>query len=303
MFEGKSFHTAHWDHQYDFKGKNVAVIGNAASALQIIPKLANIAQNLYVFQRTPNWILPKENYSYSKGVQFIFAYVPFAMRIYRWFLYWRSEYIFFNVFKRGPINDKLREAISLWLTKYFDLELAKQMTPNFEVGCKRTLLSDRLEYYECFKEKKAILITDKFEIAKNYIQCHGSSHKKIDVDAIILATGFNVAPNSISINVRGRANANMNTIPNSQFRAYLGISLPHFPNLFVLVGPHTGLGHNSIIFMIENQVNYIMEVIKESVNKNAKAIEIKNSTVEAYYKKELNLSYFKDSVWNGCSSW
>jgi cation diffusion facilitator CzcD-associated flavoprotein CzcO len=144
-FRGQCFHTAQWDGDCDLKGKRVAVIGSAASALQVVPHLCNIAAETFVFQRTPNWIFPKENYSYSNVAKAMFAYVPFAMRFYRWYIYFHNESLFWLLFSGGWRNEKVRELVQKFLVGYFqDAKLANSFTPTYEIGCKRILLSDNL---------------------------------------------------------------------------------------------------------------------------------------------------------------
>jgi cation diffusion facilitator CzcD-associated flavoprotein CzcO len=144
VFQGKSFHTAYWDNEYDFKDKRIGIIGSAASALQVVPNVSKLTSKTYVFQRTPNWIFPKENYTYSSRVKDIFNFFPFLMKIYRLFLYIHNECLFWLLFTSGPVNKNISEMVKNFLFKFFkdDKDLAKKFIPNYEIGCKRILVSD-----------------------------------------------------------------------------------------------------------------------------------------------------------------
>jgi cation diffusion facilitator CzcD-associated flavoprotein CzcO len=155
-----------------------------------------------------------------------------------------------------------------------------------------------LEYYKCFQQKKANLLSSKFQITRDGIQ---TEYGEIPLDVIILATGFDLSYKSFPVKLVGKQGVVLQNIPTSDFKGYLGVSLSQFPNLFVLVGPNTGLGHNSIIFMIENQVNYAMHLIAHMISKNAKSLEIKSEKV-FQFNEEL-APEFANKVWRGCDSW
>lgn len=301
IFKGCYFHTAQWREDFEPTGRKIAIIGNAASALQLVPKIANETKELFIFQRTANWVIPKLDYYYPSYVKTIFRYVPFLMTLHRWYIYWTNEITLQAVLKKGKLNNELRDKISNFIQDYFDdKDLAKKLTPNFEVGCKRILLSYDLEYYQVLKEKKAQLITDTFEIGEDGII---TENKKFDVDTIIMATGFDlISDGSTTMKIIGKNGKNFHDITANKRKCYLGITTRDFPNLFVMVGPQTGLGHSSIIFMIENQVNYSIKLIRESIENGKREIEVKEETVENYYNKEIN-SYYSNKVWNGCNSW
>lgn len=300
-FEGKLFHSARWDKSYDLSGKKVAVIGTGASAIQIVPALVQQVAKLDMFQRTTPWILPKKDKDISSFRRTMYNLFPITRKLYRTRLYWRNELMAIG-FVVNPAIMKLGGKLMIrHLNKSVkDPELRKKLTPNFILGCKRILLSN--EYYPALEKPNVSVITEHIrEINKTGVLTQdGVQH---DVDAIVLATGFQAAEGVSRFDVKGKGGLNLNEAWRDGAEAYLGTSIAGFPNMFLVVGPNTGLGHSSMLLMIEAQVGYIMQCLKLMREKNAKSADVKKE-VEKKYNEQLQSELAK-TVWQSgkCMSW
>ena len=301
-FSGPVMHSAQWDHGYDFAGKSIAVIGSGASAIQLIPPLAEQASHMTVFQRSPHWIIGKNNLPFKPWQKFLFRYVPFLKSIYRAKIYWGWERSWPEFLKNSKQGAKQTAAITAELKrKIADPDLAKKLIPKDPLGCKRILLSD--DYLPALQQDHVDLVTDGVErIEKDAIIT--TAGDRIPVDCIVMATGFKAHDFLPGITVTGRCACNLH----QQWReaggaeAYMGITAPFFPNLFFLYGPNTNLGHNSIVFMLECQSDYVMEALSQVKKKGATSIEVKKTAKERFYTT-LNYELWK-TVWDGgCTSW
>jgi cation diffusion facilitator CzcD-associated flavoprotein CzcO len=299
-FQGKYFHSAKWDHNVSLQGKNVSVIGNAASAIQLIPPVSEIAKTLRVFQRTPNWMVPKKDIEFSQLRKNILSKVPFAERIYRTYLYWWHE-IKFMAFINNSFAAKKAEQLSkrYLYSKIKDPELRKVLTPNYPLGCKRILLTDN--YYETLLKDNVELVTsgiDKFE-EKSIVT---KDKKRYQSDVVIFATGFNASEFISPVEVIGKESLALNKVWDEGAYAYLGIGVPGFPNFFMLYGPNTNLAHNSIIFMLECQIHYIVSVLNHMSKNGIKLVEPRAYDTQKFNERMQSL--MKKTVWvGGCSSW
>lgn len=299
-FDGPLFHSARWDHSVDMKGKRVALVGSAASAIQILPQLQPLVDKLTMFQRTPNYILPRMNYHYSKGMKRAFSAVPFLMRFYRWFLYWRQESRFFMFSSK---ESKMGTKVAGLSMKYMralvtDTDKQKQLTPDYRLGCKRILISD--DYYPAVNQDNVSIFEKGIErVTPNGIV--GADGEEQKFDAIIMATGFRTLDWMDSFSLKGIGGVDIkDTREDGMMEAHRGVTVAGFPNYFILLGPNTGLGHNSIIFMIEQQVNYIIKCMKKS--RKARYIDVKNDAMDAYNRQIQH--ELEDTVWaSGCKSW
>lgn len=300
-FKGKMFHSAKWDHSYDLKGKNVGVVGTGASAIQIVPAIAPVVKELQLFQRTPSWIMPKPDGDISAFKKSMYNTLPFVRSFYRWRLYWFHEVAALG-FTRRPGMLKLASKIALrYLEKsVHDETLRKKLTPTYTMGCKRVLLTN--DYYPAVQRKNVQLITGHIqEINATGIKTNdGQQH---DLDTIVFATGFHAADGVIMFDVEGKKGLNLNETWRNGAEAYLGTSIAGFPNLFLVVGPNTGLGHSSMILMIEAQVHYIMEAIRLMKKEQLKSVDVKKE-VETAFNTDLQQRLGK-TVWQsgGCVSW
>jgi len=308
-FSGTSFHTSEWRKGFVTKGKRIAVIGTGASAVQVVPALADQQPaSLTVFQRSAVWTLPRGDYVYSARTKTIFAQIPLVGRIYRWFLFWRYELAFKTVFTKGKSADELKAAMkSHILNQVKDGKLAARLTPDYDIGCKRPTTSD--DFLPTFNNEFVHLNTTPIErvTSRGIMTVDNSEH---EFDAIVYATGFDVAKsiNAFEQVVGGQEPAHEDTP-----KAFLGITKPHHPNFFMLFGP--GTVQSSVIFMIECQVEYVIDGITKMMKLGAKSLSLKTSVLEKYdeYLQENNettmfgrgscTSYYKNAAGQNWVVW
>lgn len=299
-FTGKTFHSSDWDHNFELDGKRVAVIGTGASAIQIVPNIIDKVKTLYLFQRTAPWVLPKLDRDMSGFEKKMFRLFPFTQKFYRYLIYWILESSAMGLVI-NPRWTKLLEKISLKHLKKSvpDETLRKKLTPKYTLGCKRILLSN--DYYTALTKPHSHLVTDGIEkVESNAIITKNG--EKIEVDAIIYGTGFNAAEYPKEFVVKGLNEKTLSDEWKNGPEAYMGTTVKNFPNLFFIVGPNTGLGHNSMIFMIESQVNYIVQCIKILRRNGYKYLDVKDE-VQGNYNSEIQKK-LEHTVWNsGCVSW
>jgi cation diffusion facilitator CzcD-associated flavoprotein CzcO len=302
-FKGHSFHTNAWDHSYDHKGKRVAIIGSGASAAQIIPAIAPEVGQLHVFQRTPHWVLPRPDHVFSKFERALLGN-KLIYKMLRTAIYWglESRMIGFKYSKTMLNLVAQRHALKHIEQQISDPAIRKAVTPDYTIGCKRIILSSTLYPALCRPNVQLHAKDDGVaEINEHGILTTGGQH--IDLDLIIYSTGYDATDGVISYPVVGKGGKSVQDVWAEYPRAYLGTSLPGFPNLFVVTGPNTGIGHTSAIFVIEAQMEYIRRAIAAVQSKKARAIEVKPQA-EADYTNMIHRE-MKQTVWQsgGCNSW
>ncbi len=300
-FKGKVFHSAQWDHDYDLRGKNVVSIGTGGSAIQYVPEIAPDVKQLYVFQRTPAWVIPRDERPYLGVEKSLFARLPILRKLHRARLYWSNESRLLPILNAG-IAEQLQKFAKLFIRfQVKDKALAEKLTPDYTIGCKRILISNK--YYPAFNRPNVELVTDGIqEVCENSIVTKDGIERP--VDCIILGTGFVVDPRDYlrGFPITGRPGHELLQDWKETSKGYYGTQVAGYPNFFQLVGPNTGLGHNSIIFMIEAQVHYILECLKLMKQKSADTIEVKQAVQDEF--NAMVQSGFRDTVWNsGCVSW
>jgi cation diffusion facilitator CzcD-associated flavoprotein CzcO len=300
-FQGAMFHTARWRHDYDLRNKRVAVIGTGASAIQVVPAIADTVSELKLFQRTPPWIVPKPDRAIGARERKLYARFPRLQRAQRKRLYWTLEARAVG-FVVAPQLMRIAEkkALDYLDERVKDASLRQKLTPTYRIGCKRVLISN--DYFEAVQHPHTELVTDGIEeISATGVRT--KSGRTIELDAIILATGFMAADAVAPFGLRGRDGRDLNEEWREGAEAYLGNTVSGFPNLFMLVGPNTGLGHSSMVFMIESQIHYTLEAIKLARRERLKAIEVRRDAQDAF-NRELGERMAK-TVWTtgGCSSW
>ena len=300
-FDGPILHSARWDHSLSFKDKKVALIGTGASAVQLAPELQKAAGRLILFQRTPSWVLPKHNSSYAPWQKALFRALPTSREMMRRALFAGHEMRLISV-----MNGKaIRKFVEKQARKYIEREISdpalrEKLTPEHELGCKRILLSS--EYYNALAQPNAEVLTGGLVGVDGNRLISGSGESR-EVDAIVFATGFEVANRITQIPVTGIGGESLTDAWKRVRRSYYGIALEGFPNFFLLVGPNTGLGHNSILIMIEAQAKHIAKRIKETTQSPNATITV-NSDAVARYDTKLQHD-LEDTVWarGSCSSW
>ncbi|MGW5266438.1 flavin-containing monooxygenase [Microbispora sp. NPDC004025] len=301
-FGGPIFHSARWSHEADLTGKRVAVIGTGASAVQIVPAIADQVAELRVYQRTAPWILPRLERRYTKPERLAFRHLPFYRRLVRSVLYWAHEAQVVGLARR-PMLLKPVERLSRAKLRYEvrDPEVRRQLTPDYRLGCKRILLSN--SYYPAFNREHVRLVTARIDKVgvDSIATADGGLH---DTDAIILATGFQVTDSPTYRKIFGRHGRTLGEVFDDVGRkCYKGTAVAGFPNLFILVGPNTGLGHNSMIFMIECQVNYLVEAVETMRRRRIRSVEVR-ADAQDRFSRTLQDKLAR-SVWNTgrCASW
>ncbi|WP_410670772.1 flavin-containing monooxygenase [Amycolatopsis sp. cmx-4-68] len=298
-FAGPAYHSAQWRHDVDLKGKKVAVIGTGASAVQFVPKIAPDVEALTLFQRTPPWVMPKADHEMSGRARALFKAFPPAQRAYRSLLYWLLEAraIGFNgqswVMKLGQRLAKrnIDRAIT-------DPALRRKVTPDYTMGCKRVLISN--DYYPALARDNVDVVTDGVREVREHsvVDAAGVEH---EADVIVYGTGFHVTDAFDDLEIVGRDGRNLGKEWATEgMRTHLGITVAGFPNLFFLLGPNTGLGHNSVVFMIEAQISYVAEALRLA---RGQAIEPKPE-VQERFNAEIQRKLAK-GIWTrgGCRSW
>ncbi len=302
-FQGAAFHTNAWDPDYDYRGKRVAVIGSGASAAQVIPAIAPDVAAMHVFQRSPHWVLPRPDRKFSRVERYLLGFKPFY-KLLRSLIYWTLEYRVLG-FKYSKTLLKLvgqRKAEGFIRRSFADPAMRAALTPDYVIGCKRVILSSTL--YPALAQHNVQLHTKDDGIAE--INASGiltTAGEQVDVDLIVYATGYCATDGVISYPVAGRDGRSLADQRADFPRAYLGTTLPGFPNLFVITGPNTGIGHTSAIFVIEAQLRYIATAIRQVIERGHSAIEV-TEAAEAEYTAMIH-SEMEKTVWKagGCSSW
>jgi cation diffusion facilitator CzcD-associated flavoprotein CzcO len=300
IFAGPCFHSARWDHDVALDGRRVAVVGNAASAVQFVPQIAERARRLFVFQRSANWMLPKRDRAYSEREKRRFARHPWLAKLYRWWI-WASFEMRFPVFRGSRwLSRRIRHLAEQHLrAQVQDPELAESLVPDHPVGGKRILISD--DYYQTLQRSDVEVVTAGIDhLTRDAVVTKDG--RTIPVDVVILATGFETTSFLAPMVIEGRDGRLLATEWKDGARAYLGIAVSGFPNLFIMYGPNTNLGHNSIVFMIECQARYIRDRIRQLDAEDLAWIDVRRDVMEAY--DERLQSELSRTVWAATShSW
>lgn len=302
-FQGQTFHTNNWQHSYDHKGKRVAIIGSGASAAQVIPAIAPEVAQLHVFQRTPHWVLPRPDHVFSRFERALLGN-KLIYKALRTAIYWalESRVIGFK-YSQKMLNVVAQKAALKHIAQQIsDPAIRQAVTPDYTIGCKRIILSSTL--YPALCRHNVQLHPKDDGIAE--INARGiltAKGQQIDLDLIVYSTGYDATDGVISYPVIGKGGKSVQDVWAEFPRAYLGTSLPGFPNFFVVTGPNTGIGHTSAIFVIEAQMEYIRRAIQAVQKQGAKAIEVKPQA-EADYTTMIHRE-MKQTVWQsgGCTSW
>lgn len=288
-FTGAMFHSAAWNHDHDLSGERVAVIGSAASAVQFIPEIAQVAGQLHVFQRTPNWVLPKEDTPYTPEQRDAFRTNPELMAERRQQLFEQVELSLDYVSGRLSLAEVVgRQALEV----VEDPEVRRLLTPDHPFGCKRPLLSNN--YLPTFNRPNVELVVTPIErvTADSVVTTDGAERT---VDAIVLATGFATTKYASAIEVTGRDGQDLSEVWSDGAVAHLGLTTSGFPNLFMLYGPNTN-GGNSIILMLEHQVEYFIRLIDALDEQGTDWLDVKRDVMDRY-NEDLQRTIDGVEVW------
>jgi len=299
-YEGHKIHSARWDHNYDFTGKKVAVVGTGASGVQIIPELVKVAESVKVFQRTPGWVLPRLNTATGGWLKKIYKDVPLAEKLMRSAWFWGHESVAVGVVWDSPFT-RLVEALSLanLRAQVKDPWLRRQLTPDFSAGCKRLLMTS--DYYPALQKDNCKLVT--WPIArlspKGIRTVEGIEHQ---FDAIVFATGFEVSKAGTPIPITGIDGRDLASEWSRGAYAYRSVAVSGYPNLFLTFGPNSGPGHSSALVYMEAQIDYIVGAISKLLQYEWKSLDVRPE-VQDRYNQDIQRR-LKATTWNsGCQSW
>ncbi len=299
-FKGKVFHSAQWEHDYALRGKRVALIGNGASAVQFVPEIVAQVARLDLYQRSAHWILPRPDRAMTRVERWLLAHVPPLQWLYRAINYVSYEMRFVG-FATPPLMKLMGFAARRHLRRQIPLDAAlrEKLTPDYTMGCKRILLTS--DYYPALTRPNVNVLTESVAaIDADGVRDVNGVHRA--VDAIIFATGFDVQHALGTVAVRGRAGRLLSEVAGGELEAYKGASVPGFPNLFMITGPNTGVGHNSMIYMIESGVRYVIKAQRHMRSAGLRSVEVK-ADVARNYNAALQ-KRLQGTVWQtGCHSW
>ena len=299
-FGGAAFHSSQWRHDIDLSGKRVAVIGTGASAIQFLPRIAQQAARVHVYQRTPPWVLPLRDRPFAPWERRLFRALPFAQRLLRWWIYLRQE-LLVRAFLGGAVMQRQFRVVGMHFLhrQVPDAALREKLTPGYAPGCKRLLISN--DWYPALQRPNVELLAEGVaKIQGNRVV--GASGSEREVDAVIFATGFITTEFVSPMKISGRGGADLAAAWKGGAATHLGISVAEFPNFFLMAGPNTALGHNSLVFMIEAQANYIVGALRHLRDAGLRSLEVR-AEVQAHSYAEVQ-QRMKGTVWDsGCRSW
>jgi cation diffusion facilitator CzcD-associated flavoprotein CzcO len=301
-FEGPAFHSARWDHDVDLTGKRVAVIGTGASAIQFVPAIQPLVDRLVLFQRTPPWVLPRMDRPYTERQKALFRRLPPALAASRATKYWLRELQLLAFTRGGRIRAKAEDEARKHLERSVpDPALRAELTPDYAIGCKRVLISN--DYFPAVAQDNVELVTSGVREIRPHgvVDADGVEH---EVDVVVYGTGFHVMDLSVGHRLTGREGQTLSeqwALDGAQ--AHQGTTVAGFPNLFLLLGPNTALGHSSVVFMIEAQIAYVLDALRTLDRSGAQSLEVRRGVQDAYNARLQQ--QLDDTVWNngGCRSW
>jgi cation diffusion facilitator CzcD-associated flavoprotein CzcO len=300
-FEGEVFHSAQWNHDLDLSGRKVAVVGTGASAIQFVPAIQPDVEELHLFQRTPPWVMPRPDRRITAVERAIYRAFPLVQKAARAGIYWSRESTVL-AFAKIPALMKVGQRVAErhLREQVRDPELRAKLTPDFTLGCKRVLLS--ADYYPALAQPNVDVVTDGIlEVTPTGIVTEdGVKH---EVDTIIYGTGFRVTDLPVMDMLHGRDGKTLREAWQDGMEAHLGTAIAGFPNFFLLIGPNTGLGHSSMVFMIESQIAYILDALKTMDATGVREVEVRPE-VQREFVDGIRSS-MRNTIWTrgGCTSW
>jgi cation diffusion facilitator CzcD-associated flavoprotein CzcO len=299
-FRGKVFHSSRWDHAHDLTGKRVGIIGTGASAIQFVSHVVEKAGHVTLFQRTAPYVLPKPDRKITRVEHWLHRKVPALRKLVRGTVYSMFESLGVGLLKFQPVLAPMKALWALHLRLTIkDPALRAKLTPDYAIGCKRILFDNT--YYRALAKPNVDVVTGGIkEIGENYVVTDdGTKH---EVDTLILGTGFAASGFLAPMEVRGRENRELSAAWRDGAEAYLGITVSGFPNLFMLYGPNTNLGHNSIVYMLESQIQYVKDALARLRAAPGTSFDVKPDVQSRFNEKVQH--DLRNTVWaEGCKSW
>jgi cation diffusion facilitator CzcD-associated flavoprotein CzcO len=302
-FAGTTFHSAQWNHDHDLTGRRVAIIGTGASTIQFLPVVQKSAGQVVLFQRTPPWVFPHRNRPTTGAERLAFRVLPWTQRVSRARNYWMGEALLGRMLIRNsPKLGRLEKLAQRFLARQVpDPALRDTLTPTYTAGCKRLLQSN--DYYPALQRPNVSVETEKIIALRpeGVVTADGTLHR---VDTIIYGTGFRITTNPMAEKVRGADGRTLKEYwAATGMRAYCGTTIPGFPNFFMMAGPNTGIGHTSLVVMIEAQVAHMVGALRAVRARGAGVVDVRPDVLERW-STEVQAKA-APTVWNsgGCPSW
>jgi cation diffusion facilitator CzcD-associated flavoprotein CzcO len=299
-FAGAMFHSAEWRVGHDLRGRRVAVIGSGATAVQIIPSVAPLVERLYLFQRTPSWVIPKADHAYPAAVRRAFERVPGLLKLNRYLIYWLLEPRFVAFSKGSRFGEFFERYARQWMEQEVtDPDLRRKLIPDYPPGCKRILISS--EYLSALQRREVEVVTDPIErVTRDAVVTRDGRSRA--VDTIVLATGFDATNFLAPMSIEGLDGVRLEDAWRHGAEAHLGMAVSGFPNFFMLYGPNTNLGHNSIVFMVECQTRYVARLIEELSKDQVRYLDVSRDSMNRF--NQAIQEKLSRTVWNAnCTNW
>jgi cation diffusion facilitator CzcD-associated flavoprotein CzcO len=299
-FRGPAFHTAGWDHAVSLEGKRVAVVGTGCSAIQTVPAIQPIVDRVTVYQRSPGWTFPKMDFAYRERTKRLFERLPALQRLDRAAVFAFMEFGAAAMTTRPALLKPFRAVGRRQIKKAIDdPELRRKVMPSDEVGCKRIMLTD--EWYPTLTKPNVELVTERIaEVTAGGLRTVDGVERPADV--LVLATGFKTHGFVAPMEVEGEGGRTLTEEWSDVARAYLGLTVPGFPNMFLLYGPNTNGGTGSVIYTIEAGANHVISALRRLDGSEARRIEVRREAA-AEFDRELRAA-LAGTVWHtGCTNW
>ncbi len=299
-FAGDAFHSGRWDHDVELAGKRVAVVGVGASAIQFVPEIAAEVGHLTIFQRSPNWVIPKPDRPYRPRQRRLFARFPWIQRASRAYVWARFE-LMILAFTRFQLLGRIYQigCMRRLRREVPDPDLRAKLVPDYPLGCKRVLISN--DWYGTLNRPDVSLVTVRIEriAPRAVITADGREHT---AEVLIFGTGFAAQDFLAPMRIHGRGGRELNEAWREGAEAYLGMTVSGFPNMFILYGPNTNLGAGSIVYMLESQIDYVVGAVKSLERTRAAWMEVRPE-VQSAFNDDIQRR-LAESVWTaGCTSW
>jgi cation diffusion facilitator CzcD-associated flavoprotein CzcO len=299
-FQGEVFHSARWRHDLDLRGKRVAVVGTGASAIQFVPQIQPLVASLHLFQRSAAYVLAKADRPYRPWEVALMARLPWLQRLDRGLQYLQHEARALAFISLPGLMKLMRLSFARHLARQVrDPDLRARLQPDYPMGCKRILLSN--DYYPAVTRDNVQLVTEAITQVgeRAIVTADGREHP---CDVLIYSTGFTATDFLAPMRITGLHGVELNQAWRDGAEAYKGISVSGFPNLFILYGPNTNLGHNSIIYMLESQFRYVLACVEALQRRGLRYLDVKASAQQSYNQRIQALSH--RTIWEqGCTSW
>lgn len=299
-FEGTVFHSARWRHDHDLTGERVAVIGTGASAIQFVPAIQPDVSRLMVFQRSAPWIVPRADREVTSAEHRMYRLAPFTQRLSRWLTYLEREALVVGMAKRPALMRWPERLARAHLeAQVADPELRERLTPTFDIGCKRILISN--DWYPALQAPNVELVTERITEIRPHgiVTADGVEHP---ADTIVAGTGFRVTDHPMAERIHGRGGTSLAEAWSGGMVSHHGTTVAGFPNLVTMVGPNTGIGHTSMVFMMEAQMRWLLSALDAMGRAGAATFEVRREVQDACVDEMQRLS--EGTVWtSGCGSW